>query len=61
MTINSQGQLSSNLPKAYQLYPQGSQKCGNCTHFVEGYCNLFKASVQSFAWCKKWKGGADGS
>ena len=34
MTINSQGQLSSNLPKAYQLYPKGNQNCGNCTHFV---------------------------
>jgi hypothetical protein len=60
MTINTSNQLSTNLPKAYQLYPNGNQNCGNCVHFLEsGYCNLFKASVQSFAWCKKWKGGAN--
>ena len=58
MTINTSNQLSTNLPKAYQLSPNGNQNCGNCVHFLEsGYCTLFKASVQSFAWCKKWMGG----
>jgi len=61
MVINSDNQLSSNLPTKYQLGPKGNQKCANCTHYLSsGYCNLFKATVQSFAWCAKWQGVKNG-
>jgi len=62
MTINSQGQLSSKLPNAYQLHPKGNQQCSNCTFFEEtGNCALWNAIVQPFAWCKKWNGGRNAS
>lgn len=62
MAINNQGQLSANLPKAYQLGPNGSQQCSNCSYYEEtGNCTLWKAIVQPFAWCKKWKGGGNAS
>ena len=60
MTINDKGQLSSKLPKAYQLAPNGNQQCSNCSFFEEtGNCSLWNAIVQPFAWCKKWKGGVN--
>ena len=62
MAINNEQQLSSNLPKKYQLAPKANQKCSNCGFYEpSGYCTLWKATVQSFAWCAKWKGVVNGS
>lgn len=61
MAINSEGQLSSNLPKKYQLGPKGNQRCSNCVYYEQtGNCTLWKAIVQPFAWCAKWQGGTNG-
>jgi len=61
MAINSEGQLSSNLPTKYQLGPKGNQKCSNCAFFEQtGNCTLWNAIVQPFAWCAKWQGGKNG-
>ena len=62
MGINSEQQLSTKLPKKYQLAPKANQKCSNCGFYESaGYCTLWKAHVQSFARCAKWKGVVNGS
>ena len=62
MGINSEQQLSTKLPKKYQLATKANQKCSNCGFYEPaGYCTLWKAHVQSFAWCAKWKGVVNGS
>ena len=56
MVINKNEDFS-NLPAAYQLYPNGKQQCSNCKFYEpSGYCSVWKAIVQEFAWCKKYKG-----
>ena len=56
MVINKNEDFN-NLPTAYQLYPNGKQQCSNCKFYEpSGYCSVWKAIVQEFAWCKKYKG-----
>ena len=56
MVINKNEDFN-NLPAAYQLYPNGKQQCNNCKFYEpSGYCSVWKAIVQEFAWCKKYKG-----
>ncbi len=50
------------LPDAYQMGPNGNQQCSNCVYYENtGNCTLWKAIVSEFGWCKKWKGGNNGS
>lgn len=45
--------VPSDLPDAYSI-GDGEQNCGNCTHNIVGYCNLFKADIREDYVCARW-------
>lgn len=40
-------------PASSEDVPDG-RNCGNCVHFIEGYCNLWQENVQASFYCNRW-------
>jgi hypothetical protein len=40
-------------PASSEDVPDG-RNCGNCLHYVQGYCNLWEANVQADFYCNRW-------
>ena len=45
-----------NLPESYVIESENlNQRCKNCHHWRNGYCELWDARVMPQAWCGSWK------
>lgn len=40
-------------PASSEDVPDG-RNCGNCVHFIQGYCNLWQENVQASFYCNRW-------
>jgi len=47
-------EVPDNLPDAYRM-GDGEERCGNCMHFDQQYCDLFDAEVRAQYVCGKWE------
>jgi hypothetical protein len=57
--VSTRSDAAEKLPKSqvgFQTSPNGSQQCGNCSHFLPSQhaCNVVQGEIDANNWCQLW-------